>query len=739
MAKKKKKQKYKAKKTAKPAAKKSAAVLENPPLKKRKHKKQSKKQTAKQTQKEKQQKKSFKIQIPSLKLFKKKTEVPQQPTQAAAKIQNQGKTKTESKEQIQAAAQAETQARAKESKLVQLRAIYKILAINLRIPVIIGFSLLGIALIFFAASLLLTLELDNKSMPGTRVAGMDVGLLTVDEIQNKLMQKGTPFIDSKIPINLDNTTLEFAPNELGIGLDARRTLQDIEFIKFGRTSGLEVIQSLISPSEAPYYVSVDLNTAVKNIEFKFNFDEKKSSNAYLAFENNTLTIVPEKSGKAIDLRTLYFDIKQNARELSAEPVNIILVDDNPLVTQTTLEEELSAIKETLNKKTFLEYENFTYTIKLIDHLDWVKFDYKDELKIGDLYTFPIETTAIATASANLQPPFLIEKKLRIHINSNPFEAWVDEKIVPDIESEPQDVEIYKNEKGEIIFNGKGENGRKIIKRFLISALEEAVNNNIEDINIPVAEKKAQVQTSEELQDMGIKTLIATGRSAFAGSPTNRIYNINVGMNRFNGTLIAPGETFSFNEHLGPVDASTGYRPELVIKAEGTIPEYGGGLCQVSSTMYRAALLAGFPIVERAPHSYAVSYYAQIYGYGLDSTIYPGVRDLKFINDTSGYVLVQSYTDGVKAFYKFYGTDDNRKIEMEGPYTYGYHSPGPAIIIESPGMAPGARKQVENAHTGFSATWYRYITKNGETIKERIDSVYKAVPAKIMVGPSASGE
>ena len=184
--------------------------------------------------------------------------------------------------------------------------------------------------------------------------------------------------------------------------------------------------------------------------------------------------------------------------------------------------------------------------------------------------------------------------------------------------------------------------------------------------------------------------------------------------------------------LRPLPEEGGFYRETY-RAEGTIPEYGGGLCQVSSTFYRAALLAGLPITERAPHSYAVSYYAQVYGYGLDATIYPGVRDIKFFNDTAGHILVQGYIEGSNAYFKFYGSDDGRTVELEGPYLSGYHSPGAAQIIETDTLAPGQRKQMEYGHTGFNATWYRYLTKDGETEKETIYSNYKAIPAKILVG------
>jgi vancomycin resistance protein YoaR len=110
-------------------------------------------------------------------------------------------------------------------------------------------------------------------------------------------------------------------------------------------------------------------------------------------------------------------------------------------------------------------------------------------------------------------------------------------------------------------------------------------------------------------------------------------------------LLLPGEIFSFNSHLGPVDGAHGFLKELVIKPEGTLPEFGGGLCQVSTTAYRGALYAGLPIVERSPHSYAVGYYSQIGGHGIDATIYPGAHDLRFKNDTPGSLLLQAYTEG----------------------------------------------------------------------------------------------
>ncbi|MBA4336601.1 hypothetical protein C0416_02385 [bacterium] len=611
------------------------------------------------------------------------------------------------------------------------------LAKKLRKPIIIVFSILALAVIFYTASIIMVFSLYNKAMPGTTVAGVDVSALTLDEIQNKLMDRGQPFLESSVPVMLDGVTQNFTPQELGISLLPRNTIQEIRFVNLKNSNIATISAAMIMGEEIPFHVSVDIEKAQRAIEERFAFNDKKSKDAYLTFENETLTVVPEKPGKAIDIRELYKDIKNRANSLSSESLTIKIFDQQPLVTKEKLEAEMEKIKARLYEKIYLTYESWDWNFKLADHVDWIKFEYQSRFHVGDVLS--LDLGQLEEDPGALSAPLSMTKDLQITIEPAPFLAYVETEINPVIETQPQDVSLSKDENGEIIIEGKGENGQTIKDEYLISALNLAINKNIDEVPIPVQIKKAHVEVSEDLKSLGIETLIGTGRSAFAGSPPNRIHNINVGINKYNGLLIAPGETFSFNEFVGPVDASGGYLPELVIKAEGTIPEYGGGLCQVSSTIYHAALVTGLPIVERSPHSYAVSYYAQIYGYGLDATIYIGIHDVRFINDTPGHILIQAYTDGTQAYFKFYGTDDGRTVELEGPYQSGYYGPGPAIVVENPAMAPGTRVQVAAAHTGFNVTWYRHLVKGGEKLTETIYSAYNAIPAKVMVGPGVAEE
>ncbi|OGN04777.1 MAG: hypothetical protein A2831_01910 [Candidatus Yanofskybacteria bacterium RIFCSPHIGHO2_01_FULL_44_17] len=226
-----------------------------------------------------------------------------------------------------------------------------------------------------------------------------------------------------------------------------------------------------------------------------------------------------------------------------------------------------------------------------------------------------------------------------------------------------------------------------------------VNNGPNKINL-VLDKTDPEVTLEKINKLGIDELLARGESDFGGSPKFRTQNIHVGAQKITGTIVGPGEEFSFNKFLGEVTASTGFVPELVIKSGKLIPEYGGGICQVSTTLFRAAMEAGLPIIERRAHSLPVRYYNP---QGYDATIYPGVSDLRFKNDTSAHILIQSKITGSKLYFEIYGTKDGRQIVLDGPYQYEI-------------QANGAMK----------ATISRTVTyTNGQDKKDVFNSSYKS--------------
>ncbi|MDB4939720.1 MAG: hypothetical protein JWO40_145 [Candidatus Doudnabacteria bacterium] len=240
----------------------------------------------------------------------------------------------------------------------------------------------------------------------------------------------------------------------------------------------------------------------------------------------------------------------------------------------------------------------------------------------------------------------------------------------------------------------GINGEDLDVKSSINNIVTALSENKTTANLNITETLPS-KTLATTNNLGINELVAYGESNYSGSPKNRIFNIKVGVQKEAGILIKPGEEFSFNKYLGPVDGDHGFLPELVIKgAEGTVPEFGGGLCQVSSTVFRAAMNAGLPITARRNHSYAVSYYAP---QGTDATIYPGVQDMKFVNDSPATLLVwpELSDKNILRFY-LYGTKDTRQVSFDGPHTFDK-------------QASGAMK----------AVWTRFITSADGTVKKDV--------------------
>ena len=208
----------------------------------------------------------------------------------------------------------------------------------------------------------------------------------------------------------------------------------------------------------------------------------------------------------------------------------------------------------------------------------------------------------------------------------------------------------------------------------IPALSSSIAKAFRD-GVPSISVTAPFTTSSIVMDINgtpqALTLLASGRSNFTSSPSNRQANVNKALfEHVHNTVVEPGATFSFNATLNaPITLEKGWKEALGLFGGGAAMTPGGGICQAATTVYRAALLAGFPFIEKRNHSLFVSYYEK-YGVGIDATIFPGVHDLVFKNDTAGYLVVQATTEGEDAIVSIYGIDDRRDVVMHGPYFAG---------------------------------------------------------------------
>lgn len=313
-----------------------------------------------------------------------------------------------------------------------------------------------------------------------------------------------------------------------------------------------------------------------------------------------------------------------------------------------------------------------------------------------------------------------EDKITIGLNSEEMKKYLLESVAPEINQEPTNAK-FEIKDGRVAEFQQSKDGLELnIEAALAEIESEFIRNEKNEIELAVMELKSGIQT-EKTNNFGIKEIIGIGHSNFAGSPANRRHNIKTGAQALNGVLIKPDEEFSLNNALGEIDASTGYLPELVIKGNKTIPEYGGGLCQIGTTMFRAALDSGLPITMRRNHSYRVSYYEPA---GTDATIYNPLPDLRFINDTGNYILIQSRVEGDNLYFDFWSASNGRMVEKTEPTIYNIVKPSPTKYIETLDLSPGVKKCTERAHNGADAYFdYKVTYANGEVKEKRFASHY----------------
>jgi len=244
-------------------------------------------------------------------------------------------------------------------------------------------------------------------------------------------------------------------------------------------------------------------------------------------------------------------------------------------------------------------------------------------------------------------------------------------------------------------------------------------------------------TLAEANNFGIEELIGEGHSDYSHSIASRIHNVILAASQFDGVIVPKGETFSFNKLIGDISSSTGYQPAYVIKNGRTVLGDGGGVCQVSTTMFRAAINTGLPITERHAHAYRVSYYENDSEPGFDATIYSPTVDLKFKNDTPGAILIQMELDKANNLlaFKFYGKKDDRKVEISPSTVWDIAPPPEPLYEDDPTLPNGTVKQVDYAAWGAKAKFeYKVFDGQGEVMQnETFYSSYRPWQAVFLRG------
>ena len=338
----------------------------------------------------------------------------------------------------------------------------------------------------------------------------------------------------------------------------------------------------------------------------------------------------------------------------------------------------------------------------------------------DLALTPADLRELALATT---PLVLDDAKVRAYL----------EALAAQIDQRPRDARLRFNpDTGAVTVLTPSAAGRALDVDASLAAIQTALANGAAEAQLAVTSVAPAVDMNR-VAEMGIRELVSTGTTYFAGSSASRVRNVEVAAEQFEGVVIPPGGIFSFNAIVRDVSSANGFEDSLVIWGDRTAVGVGGGVCQVSTTVFRAAYEGGFPLVERYNHGYVVDWYGEP---GMDATIFTPTVDFRFRNDTDAYLLIDPVVDsanGVVTF-NFYGTRPERTVTVSQPEITDVVRPEAPVYTVDESLATGQTKQVEWEKEGMSVTVTRTIVENGTTRTDTLKSEYQPWQAVYLVGP-----
>jgi vancomycin resistance protein YoaR len=313
-----------------------------------------------------------------------------------------------------------------------------------------------------------------------------------------------------------------------------------------------------------------------------------------------------------------------------------------------------------------------------------------------------------------------------------------EPLAPSLEREPVNARfIFNDDTRQLDLLQPAVIGRQLDIPGTIEAINQRLADGQHEIPLLFHITEPAVRDDATAADLGITQAVSVVSTYFAGSSSARIQNIKTASSAFHGLLVAPGETLSMADVLGDISLDNGYAEALIIYGNRTIKGVGGGVCQVSTTLFRAVFFGGYPIVVRYPHAYRVGYYEQgpgSPGPGLDATVFVPLVDFKFTNDTPYWLLMETYIYGNQLLWKFYSTSDGRTVQWSRHVSNEVEAPEP-LYTKNPDLPKGKIKQVDWAADGMDVVVYRTVSRSGEVLyKDTIKTHYLPWRAIYEYGP-----
>ncbi len=589
-----------------------------------------------------------------------------------------------------------------------------------KIKIAIGAVFCCLALFFaVGATLVWAQTYEGRMGPNTYIGSINVSGLSKETVREVLQDVTDSFYATGAPIVLDGHPAVLPLSKL-IGTDAieiltfeiENTLQVAYDLTHSENAFVEswmLLRSLSQENRIGMFLSGDDQKIFEMIREAFPDREtlavQATFSASLRADGWKIEVKQGSAGDEFDTERFSTELIAHLSDLVRIPTTLNIVHRTPDVTTEIASSFVSVAEHILNRG----------TITLTAKQDGV-----------DVKSFMISADELALM---LKPG-----TTRLELDETLLNAWI-EKMAADVEITAQDA-LFSVTDGRVTQFVSSASGRSFSREAVREDLYASINGDATAIEVLLTTTEAET-TTDEVNDLGITQVLGTGISRYRGSPTNRIKNIRNGVAHLNGRLIAPGETFSLLDALKPFELENGYFSELVIKGDEIKPEIGGGLCQIGTTTFRAAMMSGLPIEKRSNHSLVVSYYNDLANGnpGTDATIYDPAPDFSFTNDTGHYILFEAIMleESQELQFTFWGTSDGRKGSYSPPEVIRWIGVGDTIKTETLELPVGEEK-CQSAHVGADTTFTYSVVKADGTVNEHVfESHYRPLPEICLVG------
>jgi len=572
----------------------------------------------------------------------------------------------------------------------------------------------------FLAIVLYQIVFLERIFIGVRAMGVELGGMTRSQALAALTTRSDSYLSFPVVLRHNGQTWVVSLRQVGAVLDIPRAVTDA--YAFGRQGDLvgnilDQLGALFFGAEINPVIRYDSGPANALLAEVARQVNRPARDAELIIQPDlTVLILPAQSGLSVDIDATRSLVHQRALARDLAPVDLVVRETPPAIVE--IEPAYQIVHGLLSAPLVLSVALPERRVERVIP--------PDEL----LSMLIIQEEADQDGAGRVVVAFDLDK----------WKSYLND-FAREVDRAPVNARFQIDlQNGGVSVLQPSQEGYQLDVEQSLALIAGLIQRPVHHLELPVRAIPPVVH-SDAVNAMHFADIVAEATTTFKGSSEARVRNIRVAANKFHGIVVPPGALFSFNEHLGPITAAEGYESSLIIWGDRTAVGIGGGICQVSTTLFRAAFFGGFEIVERWAHGYRVSWYEIEFGPGLDATIYAPNIDFKFRNDTEHFLLIQSYVDqeaGTLTF-RFYGTPTRRQVAVEGPLVEEVSSPGAPEYRQEPSLPKGTVKQVEWPREGAKVTVRRIVTQDGTVIhQDEFVSRYRPWRAVYLVGTGEGG-